>query len=444
MRIHFSTTQAILLASTILSTCDASPLTSIQDLSSTIINQTRRTLNLSNIFGSQTSVSSYERLSSQPVFTVTTPWGSPYLLFERSDRTESELEFDDDISADGDDATGANGRNNNNRQDTTSQVALYFMDEEDAMRLRDEMLQMEQMAGADMRITASSLGKAVSQSSSLNKGLLTGQPINEMTGNIKGPNEGGVLRYKIVPPKRELFYAARCVGRERVGLWSANPEDDAKLMLSSVPVIGGTMAMMRKAAVEKRRKEKRRGAAAASVDDEDVVVDPIREQHKHMEGFVGVPVFHCPEMKKYNKIKGVLRNERRQQTPLYFSYEDLIESWDAMKKKGKNADVMPEKPNVEVYNMMDVVTSMDRNEWNIKRVAQLRRDELLSKIPVINKLTGTEGARRYGKSNILPSGLDDIIFIPNSKSTSFKESITSIGNSKPRLRPMRPWGRDTM
>lgn len=324
----------------------------------------------------------------------------------------------------------------------TKQVALYFMDEEDALRLRDEMLQMEQMRDADMRITSSSLGKAVSQCVNLNKGLLTGQPMNEMNGNMKGPDEGGVLRYKIVPPKRELFYAARCKGRERVGLWNANPEDDAKLMLSSVPVIGGTMAMMRKAAVDKRKRERRRGASATA--DEDADIDPIREEYKHMEGFVGVPVFHCPEMKKHNKIKSLLRNEcQTKQTPLYFSYEDLMDAWTAMKQKSdkKNAvSTIPETPDVEVYNMMDVVTSIDKDQWNVKRAAKLRRDALLAKIPVVNKLTGTEGKK--GGAYSTPSGLGDVVFIPNSKSTSFKELMSSVGNGKARLRPMRPWGRD--
>jgi hypothetical protein len=436
------TTQAILLllSTTILSTTNASPspLTSIQDISKSIINQTRRTLNLSNLFGSQTSIPSYDRLSSQPVFTVTTPWGSPYLLFERSDRTESNLEFDEEQETT-DETTGKVSR-----QEKTNQVALYFMDEEDAMRLRDEMLQMEQMSGVDMRITASSLSKAVAQSANLHKGLLTGQPINDKTGKMKGPEEGGVLRYKIVPPKRELFYAARCEGRERVGLWGATPEEDAKLMLSSVPVIGGTLAMIRKGAIEKRRREKRRAATAKGGEkDVDEIVNPIRDQYKHMEGFVGVPVFHCPEMKKYNKIKGILRNDKREQTPLYFSYEDLVASWQTMRKNAKNSAEIPEKPTVEVFNMMDIVTSIDRDQWNVKRFAQLRRDALLGKIPLLNKITGTEGST-CTDIKLTPSGLDNVVFIPNSKSTKFKEQISSVGNGKARLRPMRMWGRDTM
>jgi len=158
----------ILLTASVAQT-SASPLTSIQDLSTSVLRKTRQTINLSNIFGSPTAIPGYERLSSQPVFSVTTPWGSPYLLYERADRTESDLEFDDEID-------GAN-----KKQDNTKQVALYFMDEEDAMRLRDEMLQMDQMKGVDMRITATSLAKAVAQSVNVNKGLLTGQPINDLS-----------------------------------------------------------------------------------------------------------------------------------------------------------------------------------------------------------------------------------------------------------------------
>jgi len=211
--------------------------------------------------------------------------------------------------------------------------------------------------------------------------------------------------------------------------------------LQPVPVIGGTLAMMRKAAVDKRRKEIRAGALKSS-DVEEENVNPIKEQYKHMEGFVGVPVFHCPEMKKYNKVKGILRNDKREQTPLYFSYEDLLQAWQTMRNKSKNAEI-PVNPSVEVYNMMDIVTSIDRDQWNVKRVGQLRRDAILGKIPLINKVTGTEGTT-FSNSKISPSSLDSIVFIPNSKSTSFKELISSVGNGKARLRPMRPWGRDTM
>lgn len=398
----------------------ASPLTAIQDLSTAVLNKTRQTLNLSNIFGSQTSIPAYERIESQPVFTVTTPWGSPYLLFERADRTESNLEFDEEEKSSG-------------KQDNTKQVALYFMDEEDAMRLRDEMLQMDQMSGADMRITASSLGKAIAQASNLHKGLLTGQPIDEHSGKMRSPDDGGVLRYKIVPPKRELFYAARCKGKERVGLWGTNPEDDARLMMQSVPVIGGTMAMLRKSATEKSKRN-RRGKSPDNDETQLSEDDAIRSKYKHMEGFVGIPVFHCPEMKKYNRIKSIVRNEaHKMQTPLYFSYEDLMAGYSAMRSKSKDPSQIPETPNVEVYNLMDVITSIDRDQWKTKYNKRFRA-----------------GVRKYipsffGEKNKVSTGLEQVVFIPNSKSAKFKNQVSKVGNSKPRgLRPMRPWGRYMM
>ncbi len=426
-----------LTLTTTLACVNASPQTQLKDLSQTIINKTRQTLNFSNLFGSQTGLPAYERLASQPVFSVTTPWGSPYLLFERADRTESELEFDEEES----EPTNAGG---GTRQDNTRQVALYFMDEEDAMRLRDEMLQMDQMKGADMRITAFSLGKAVAQSSSLHKGLLTGQGIDEHSGKMKGPDEGGVLRYKIVPPKRELFYAARCKGRERVGLWGNSAEDDARLMMQSVPVIGGTLANMRKNAIEKRKRDKRNaklGAVEVASTDAGDGVDPIRREYKHMEGFVGIPVFHCPEMKKYNKVKGLLRNERKKQSPLYFSYEDLVSSYESMRNKAKDPNAIPETPQVEVYNLMDVVTSIDRDQWKVKRARQLKVAGILGKVPGLNKINGAPSTTGL---DLKETGLQQIIFVPNSKSTKFKEGVSKLGSYQTRLRPMRPWGRDLM
>lgn len=395
-----------------------------------MFNRGRRVLNLSDVFGSATSAPAYDRIASQPVFSVTTPWGSPYLLFERTDRAETFLEFDDDL-----DQQDASSMTNVRRKEDNkpSQVALYFLDEEDALRLRDEMMQMEQMKGADMRVTAFSLSKAMSQAVNLKKGLLTGQPIDVSTGKSKSPDEGGSLRYKIVPPKRELFYAARCKGRQRVGLWSADPKDDARLMLNGLPAIGGTLALARKGALERRRRDSR-----SEVDSN---VDPMKRDYGHMEGFVGVPVFHCPEMKKMNKVKGILRNNNRAQSPLYFSYEDLMESWEGLRAKTKKEE-LPKNPEVEVYNLMDVVTSIDRDQWRTKRGAQLRRDALLSNIT--SKFSGKSQPQSVNTNNV-PSGLEQVVFVPSSKTAKFKETISKVGTCQARgLRPMRPWGKDTM
>lgn len=436
---------------------DASPTTSLIDISQSILNRSRRTLNLSNLFGSpsSSSVSASDRISSQPVFTVTTPWGSPYLLFERRDRSETTLEFDESNQrliegGDGEDEdVSATQERSERGMGENHQVALYFLDENDALRLRDEMLQMPQMAGADMRITVSSLSKALSQTKNLHKGLLTGQPNNDMTGRMKNPEEGGVLRYKIVPPKRELFYAARCKGRERVGLFSERPEADAELMTSSMPFIGSQLAKRRTMALEKARK-RARAARRGDVLDGDEDLDPVRREYAHMEGFIGVPVFHCESLKKYNTIKGVLRGNagknKVMETPLFFSYDDLMDSWKATKDKIKDDEVrsqMPETPDVEVYNMMDVVTSLDRHHWNTKRASSLRRSQLLSKIPGVSKVLGTPAAS--SSSSVKDTGLGEVVFVPSSKRTKFKEIVSSVGSGKSRgLRPMKPWGKDAM
>ena len=337
---------------------------------------------------------------------------------------------------------GEKSRASKEKGEKSHQVALYFLDEQDAMNLRDEMLQVDQMKGMDMRITAMSLGKALRQASNLNKGLLTGQPLNDHTGRMKTPDEGGVLRYKIVPPKRELFYAARCSGKERVGLFGEKPVDDANLMLNDFPVIGAYLLNERRKALDKRNKAARARARGKEVK-EDEGLTKVRKDYAHMEGFLGIPVFHSPSLKKYNAIKGVIKNDKRKVTPLFFSYEDLLESWKDVRNKLKTDEerqAMPEEPEVEVYNVMDIVTSIDKDRWNTERALQLRRKEagLIGQIPLLNRI--------LVKKDMTPnSGLQDVVFVPNSKNTKFKEMLSKVGNGKARgLRPMKPWGRDAM
>jgi len=325
---------------------------------------------------------------------------------------------------------------------------LFFLDEEDALCLRDEMLQMEQMKGADMRITVSSLGKAMSHAANLNGGLPTGQPIDTLTGKLKTPNDGGSLRYKIVPPKRELYYAARCKGRERVGCFGLDASDDAELMTSSMPQIGGTLAARRKSVTERKRRSSKKN-------DQEDVEDPIRREYAHMEGSVGIPIFHCEELRKYSKVKqGILKNIKTPDTPLFFSYDDLMESWTAVRdrhnkrvkksKKGTTKVMMPEKPDVEVFNLMDVVTSMDRDRWHVNRAAEARRNQLLGKIPLVNKILGSDDSSAVEVDKV-SSGLKQIVFVPSSRASRFKEMVSKIGNGKAQgLRPMKRWGRDAM
>lgn len=424
----------------------ASPIHSLVDIGNSLINVTRRKVNLSNLFGSPTTAEPYDQISSQPVFSVTTPWGSPYLLYERIDSSDdkSPLEFDE-VMVNGNEKD--NYKSERQLDDGIRQVGLFFLDQEDALSLRDEMLQMEQMKGADMRITVTSLGKAMSQAVNLNNGLPTGQAIDTMTGELKAPSDGGSLRYKIVPPKRELYYAARCKGKERVGFFSEDPSDDAGLMIGSLPQIGAALGGKRESVMERRRRINQQNDGETE--------DPLHREYAHMEGYVGIPIFHCEELKKYSKVKqGILKNNKILQTPLFFSYDDLMDSWTALRdrhnekvKKSKKKDgivMMPEKPNVEVFNFVDVVTSMDRDRWNVRRAAEVRRNKLLGKIPLVGKVLGSDDIGAIEVSKV-PSGLEQIVFVPSSRASTYKEMVSKIGNGQAQgLRPMKPWGYDTM
>lgn len=419
------------LVSILTSSVSASPLTSLIDAGNSVIDLTRRSVNLSNLFGSSTTAEAYEQILSQPVFSVTTPWGSPYLLFDRASSDSASLTFDEvGLSDNGDEIKAEE------QLEKSQQVGLYFIDQEDALRFRDEMMQMEQMEGADMRVTVSSLGKAMSHAVNLNGGLPTGQPIDPMTGKLKSPSDGGSLRYKIVPPKRELFYAARCQGKERVGLFGLNALEDAGDMIRPMHATGAKLLSMKKSAAERNRKRR--------VSGEEDTEDAIRKEYAHMEGSVGIPVFHCEELRRYSNFKqGVLKQNRTPEIPLFFSYDDLVESWevvrDRLKDKAKTV-VMPEKPTVEVYNLIDVVTSIDRKKWQANRSSEVRRNKFLGNIPIMGKYIGRGGSSSE-EFDKLSSGLEQIVFIPSSRSARFKEKVTKLGNSKVRnLRPMRPWG----
>lgn len=408
-----------------------------------VLNPIRRTLNLSSIFGSPTSAASYERISGQPVFAVTTSWGSPYLIFERTE---------DEVGASADDDQIDFNEAYQQKQ-AQRQVVLYFLDPDDAAVHRDEMQQVDAMKGADMRIMSMSLGKAVRQATNLGKGLPTGQPIDAVTGKMKTPEEGGTLRYKIVPPKRELYYAARCKGRERVGLFDDNPDFDAKMMLNT----RRTLAQYADSRGRARKEREGRGGPAAAATAKAAAANPNapdRVRYAHMEGTVGIPVFHCPGLDRRHPLAKRLVNRKaaKAEKPLFFSYEDLKESWNDT--RGRVTDEvrasMPQNPpEVEVYNLMDVVTSIDRDQWRVARRGQLRREQVmdsalskLSFVPFIGKLAGSENAKPPATAGGKTSGLEQVVFVPSSRNVNAKERTSNIGGSKARLRPMRPWGKD--
>lgn len=164
--------------------------------------QARRVANLSHTFGSPhvTAQTPYERIASHPVFQVTTSWGAPYMNFEKVDRAN-------------DDAKVGAGQE-------TRPVTLFYMDPEDAVQMHEEMKQMDHMSKSDIRITATTLAKAIRQAANFGDGLPTGSPIDPLTGKLKSASEGGSLRYKIVPSKRPIL-CSKVQGKRAGGVvWS--------------------------------------------------------------------------------------------------------------------------------------------------------------------------------------------------------------------------------
>jgi hypothetical protein len=347
-------------------------------------------------------------------------------------------------------------QNKDDMQDTRP-ISLYFLDEHDARALADEMRQMRHMKDSDLRITCTSLGKAIRQASNLGNGLVTGQPMEDVTGKLLSMDAGGSLRHKIVPSKRELFYAARCHGRERVGCFGSSPVDDAELLLQPQDVIeANKMGLRRKAAknAAARMKKARQLEKDGLVESNE---DRLRREYSHMEGQVGLPVFYAPGLvKKPPKIRTLLQGTKKawstaSLTPLYFSYEDLLHDWSMMRARNERSannnnnnegKIIPVKPpQVEVFNMMDVVTSIDKDQWKAQRRAELDREMkgVWGKIPVLHHLFKGKVTSSLGAA---ASGLDRIIFIPSSLGVQAKERIRANGNRKARLRPMRAWGKN--
>ncbi|KAL7527834.1 hypothetical protein ACHAWF_002325 [Thalassiosira exigua] len=405
-------------------------------------------IDLSNLLGTRTSVPACERILSQPVFQVTTAWGSPYMLFEKYTDEEKALEAEDQ-DGDGDKQDDASKfarvQQKEDMQDTRP-VSLYFLDEHDARALADEMKQMKHMRDGDLRVTCASLGKAVRQASRLGNGLPTGQPVDDVSGKLPNMDEGGSLRHRIVPSKRELFYAARCKGRERVGCFGADAREDAELLLQPPDAIEGTkMSSRRKAQKNALNRMKRarqlEKEGLAETDDE-----RLKREYAHMEGQVGLPVF-CAEglAKKPPALRRMVQGAKKAWStsslvPLYFSYEDLASDWAEMRSRSPNRGKIPEKPpQVEVFNLLDIVTSIDRDQWKAQRRTELVREGKgwAGKIPVLHRLVG--GKRSVAAAR---SGLERVVFVPSSLAVDAKERIRAGGNGKARLRPMRAWGKN--
>lgn len=406
----------------------------------------RHHLNLSGKIVPRTTLAAYERINTCPAFAVTTPWGSPYMIFDKLTSSESEQAQSNDNFFKGDDpedpvkssyrekireqsssealteddaSMQAEMEYEQTRQAYKSRTtALYFTDPEDAQHLVDEMKQMGGgMDKADIRVMSTSLGRAVRQASRMNHGLPTGQPVDELTGRL----DGSTIRYKIVPSKRELFYAAtRCLGKERVGFFGETSEEDAQEVILSPRELAESRSNAARAVT--KSVQKKRGNAMSIV----------RKTWWHMRGQTGIPVFYADGMKR----KVALTD--KEEIPLFLSYEDLTTSWKKMKKSTPSAESIPETPPaVEVFNFMDVVCAMERKQWEKSFNFENALNSMNSN-PIVQKLLPS---RFVAAKNNLPNVGDDeiekLVFIPSSRAIQFKENTTSNGNGKARLRPMR-------
>lgn len=392
--------------STASSTSSSASTPPSTNLATAMWRQGRRWLNFSSLLSSPTAASPYERIAGHPVFAITTPWGSPYMNMERLD------DLEEVVRSNNDNPTARKGGSISEEQNEYRTVCLYFLDPDDATAVHGEMKQMDNMQGADLRITSFSLSKALRQAANFGQGLPTGQPPEPTTGALS--DSQGALRYKIVPPKRQLYYAARCIGKERVGLWGADAAQDAQTALL------GNGALEAENLVRRRTKRERKTVPART---------RLQAQNAHMEGYTGIPVFYHPHLQRRVPLVKRLLSGNAREIPLFFNYEDLQTAYQTVRQrsssKGKSraaSAAMPEQmQNVEVFNLWDVLTSMDRDYYG-------------SPQPWLDRLK----ARFFlPTTRRLPPGLTDITFVPNSQAARYKESISKRGNGKARLRPMR-------
>jgi len=390
----------------------------------------RKSIDISTLLYPLHTRPSYDRILSTPAFAVTTSWGSPYMIFEKLSQSETiaeeeieaafgssssldrELEPLKDTKAEGD------GEDDSQSQRTRT-CALYFMDPDDAKCLCDEMKQMGGgMATADIRVLSTSLGRAVRQSSIISaRGLPTGQPLDDTTGRLRG-DQGQTLRYKIVPSKRELFYAARCAGKESVGLFSSDGIEDIKDIITGRKKRGFGSAKFDASQTARERMERRK--AVQSNESSQV---PVRQKYAHMKGKTGIPLFYLEGLKlNPPRVPGsnLFSKKTTDQIPLFFSYEDVISTW--RRQKLTNTTM----PQVQVYNFMDVLVSLDKKQ------------QVGVKHNLFQKLFEKKNVEVVpSKREMDVEQLKNVVFIPSSRSIQYKDNTSLLGNCKARLRPMR-------
>lgn len=427
-----------LLGSTTVTNVEAGNAASLVDLPGKLVNGVRRHINFSGLLGSPTrptnteSHTSYEKIMGHPVFQVTTSWGSAYMNMEKLTLEDAEAASEDNkmLAKGVDDASSFGSEDSQYRT-----ISLYYMDPEDAIGAHAEFKQMDGMQQADVRITSVSLAKALRSAANLGRGLLTGQPIDYHKGTVLPTKEGGSLRHKIMPPKKQLFYAARCYGRERIGLFGKGDQEDRDSRYDQA-----VAAVIGNAALAYRNSQRRQ-----AIRDRKLAYKPksqLEADYQHMDGHLGIPVFYAPGMeRRRSRIKSLVSGSQRKEIPLFFNYEDLQDAWQKTKPLGGDKDkgLPMEPPQVEVFNLWDVLTSMEKEQARKQQKFQALKpqDKLLSAIrhPIVNRWKNVALKKQQASSD--DSLLDALVFIPSSDACTYKEKITARGDGKARLRPMR-------
>jgi len=450
MKFAANTILFLVVAASATTSTNAANAASLVDLPGNVLNGVRRHLNFNGLFGSPTrptnsaSHTPYEKIMGHPVFQVTTAWGSAYMNMEELSEEDNQQSAEETakskigVARSGDEASDV-------RKDRYRTISLYYMDPDDAIGAHAEFKQLDGMADTDVRITTVSLAKAVRSAANLGRGLLTGQPIDYYKGTVLPTREGGSLRHKILPPKKQLYYAARCHGKERIGLFSdvADPIESQKD--HQVAAVIGNSALAYRNAQRKQANRDRKLAYKPK--------NQLEADYLHMDGNLGIPVFYAPGMeRRRSRIKSLVSGAVRREIPLFFNYEDLERAWQKTEpcdaqgaNKGKYLPA--ELPEVEVFNLWDVLTSMEKEQ--ARRAASLARETPQNRLiqslahPFRNRLRnvmetapgsgGTATANDANDSNVL----DSLVFIPSSDACTYKEGITARGNGKARLRPMR-------
>jgi len=432
----------------------ASPGATIVDLPGKVASGIRRHLNFNGVFGSPTrptnsgSHTCYEKIMGHPVFQVTTAWGSAYMNMEKLTSEDSlELQNENKMLASGIDDVSSFGSEDSQYR----QISLYYMDPNDAIGAHAEFKQMDGMQDADVRITAVSLAKALRSAANLGKGLLTGQPIDPHKGTVLPTKEGGSLRHKIMPPKKQLFYAARCHGRERIGLFGKAKKGDSEDVDRDSRYEHAVAAVIGNAALAYRNSVRKQ-----SIRDRKLAHRPknqLEADYQHMDGNYGVPIFYAPGMeRRKSRIKSLISGAVRKEIPLFFNYEDLQDAWQKTSPLGGDKDVyLPNEPlGVEVFNLWDVLTSMEKEQSRrAQKFEALKPQTKLLKMvthPFTNRWKNvappppTTNGTPPASSSIDDDGsslLDALVFIPSSDACTYKEMISARGDGKCRLRPMR-------